>query len=266
VAVVDANGGTATIGYVHADGLNTPRAVTDGSGATVWQWSYQGNPFGEQAPTLTNGYAFNFRFPGQYYDAENGLNYNINRYYESAIGGYGQPDPIGLAAGPSLYAYVNSGPLAGADPLGLQTTALCANPVNAAACAAAGIGAGSAGSGVSAGTATAIGAGIATGVGAGVTSQKQCPDNSCQRFYDEIISLRNEIKARYMAMRGDKFDLYNTRYAGRMSWLGHIQQFEQRQAELREVIAEANGAGCLDYPDDAWYWATIQPPTQPAPK
>lgn len=270
VAVVDTAGTTSTVSYVHADGLGTPRAVTDATGAAIWQWSYQSNPFGEQQPTSATAYAFNLRFPGQYYDAESGLADNINRAYETTTGRYIQSDAIGLGGGPSTYAYVVSSPLNTIDPYGLSSVAQCANPVNAAACAAAGIGIGASatgGGGVSAGTAVAVGAGIATGIGAGVAlQQKQCPDNSCQRFYDEIISLRNEIKARYAAMRVDKFDLYNTRYAGKMSWLGHIQQFEQRQAELREVIAEANGAGCLSYPDDAWYWATIQPPTQPAPK
>uniref|UniRef100_UPI000A505638 RHS repeat domain-containing protein n=1 Tax=Frateuria defendens TaxID=2219559 RepID=UPI000A505638 len=120
VAVVDANGGTATIGYVHADGLNTPRAVTDGSGATVWQWSYQGNPFGELAPTSTMGFIYNPRYPGQYSDTESRLSNWGFRTYEAGTGRSPQSDPLGMFGGqPSTYAYVISNPLSYIDPYGL---------------------------------------------------------------------------------------------------------------------------------------------------
>lgn len=120
VATVDTAGGVSTVSYVHADGLNTPRVVTSGSGSTVWQLAYQANAFGEQQPTSGNGFVYGLRFPGQYYDAESGLNYNVRRQYESATSRYGQPDPLGLAAGPSVYAYVGGNPLSRVDPLGLQ--------------------------------------------------------------------------------------------------------------------------------------------------
>ncbi|RME57712.1 RHS repeat-associated core domain-containing protein, partial [Candidatus Parcubacteria bacterium] len=41
----------------------------------------------------------NFRFPGQYYDAETGLNYNYQRTYDPSLGRYTQTDPIGLNGG-----------------------------------------------------------------------------------------------------------------------------------------------------------------------
>uniref|UniRef100_UPI0018EA3B43 RHS repeat-associated core domain-containing protein n=1 Tax=Dyella sp. ASV21 TaxID=2795114 RepID=UPI0018EA3B43 len=167
----------AEINYITADHLGTPRAITNQSSSVIWQWPYQGNPFGEQQPTSVTGYVFNLRFPGQYNDAESGLNYNVNRYYESAIGGYDQPDPTGLAAGPSLYAYVGGNPLSYVDPLGLQESTVdsyCAR-YGAAACVEA-IG-GRTGAGISAGTATAIGAGIATAVGVDSALRKQCDDD-----------------------------------------------------------------------------------------
>jgi RHS repeat-associated protein len=109
-----------TINYVHADGLGTPRAVTDSTGNTIWSWPYQGNPFGELQPTSTNGYTLNLRYPGQYFDAESGLVDNGFRTYEAATGRYGQSDPAGLNGGISTYAYAGGNSLSLVDPLGLQ--------------------------------------------------------------------------------------------------------------------------------------------------
>jgi len=124
VAVVDntINGSvtTSTVNYVTADQLGAPRAVSNGAGTVIWSWAYQGNPFGEQQPTSTTGYVLNLRYPGQYYDAEIGLNYNVNRDYDSATARYIESDPAGLAGGISTYAYVGSNPLSKVDPLGLQ--------------------------------------------------------------------------------------------------------------------------------------------------
>ena len=58
--------------------------------------------------------------PGQYYDQETGLYYNYFRYYDPSTGRYITADPIGLVAGPNLYAYVSNNPLVYIDPYGLN--------------------------------------------------------------------------------------------------------------------------------------------------
>lgn len=109
--------------YVHADQLGTPRAITRPSDdAIVWKWDNT-EPFGNSAandnPSGLGTFAYNPRFPGQYYDAETGTNYNGARDYDPTIGRYIESDPIGLEAGLNTYAYVDSDPLNFTDPSGL---------------------------------------------------------------------------------------------------------------------------------------------------
>ncbi|WP_194793012.1 RHS repeat-associated core domain-containing protein, partial [Caenimonas koreensis] len=72
----------------------------------------------------------NLRFPGQYFDAETGLFYNWNRYYNDKGGRYAQFDPTGLDDGPNGYVYGRDDPLALSDPMGLKTMQ-CTKPLNA---------------------------------------------------------------------------------------------------------------------------------------
>ncbi|WP_081916689.1 RHS repeat-associated core domain-containing protein [Luteibacter sp. 9135] len=120
VGIVDRNGTTATVNFLYADGLGSPRVITNNSGVLLWQWAYAGNPFGEKEPVSTSGYVNNLRYPGQYFDQESRLAYNVKRDYEAATGRYIQSDPIGLLSRQaSTYAYVQSNALRGIDPLGL---------------------------------------------------------------------------------------------------------------------------------------------------
>jgi RHS repeat-associated protein len=130
IGVVDTVGGTSAINYVTADELNTPRAIADESGRTVWTWSVVGNPFGEQPPTSTTGYVYNPRFLGQYFDQETGFNYNVQRYYDAPKGGYTQVDLIGFSGGQtSLYVYGNNNPSMYVDPYGLYDLPSIPQPV-----------------------------------------------------------------------------------------------------------------------------------------
>lgn len=119
VAVENSDGLTTNLDYVHADALDTPRVITDSSGAVKWQWAYQSNPFGEKQPTSIAGYTFNLRFAGQYYDANSGLVQNGYRDYDPSLGRYTESDPLGLNGGLNTYAYVGSNPLFFTDEFGL---------------------------------------------------------------------------------------------------------------------------------------------------
>jgi RHS repeat-associated protein len=106
-----------TMYYFVNDHLGTPQKIVSSSGRVVWAAGYF--PFGKaqiKPKTVTN----NLRFPGQYFDAESGLHYNRNRYYDSDTGRYITADPIGLEGGINLYSYVLNNPMNWVDPSGLE--------------------------------------------------------------------------------------------------------------------------------------------------
>jgi RHS repeat-associated protein len=105
-----------TLYFVHADHLNRPIRMTDGSESVVWDAVY--NPFGD-VNTITGSASNNLRFPGQYFLIEDSLHYNWYRHYDPTLGRYIQADPLGFVDGPSLYAYVRSNSIAAVDPFGL---------------------------------------------------------------------------------------------------------------------------------------------------
>jgi RHS repeat-associated protein len=72
-----------------------------------------------------NAISQNLRFPGQYYDAETGLHYNMHRYYSPKLGRYLTPDPLKkYSRYPqpyNTYAYAVNNPVKSKDPLGLAS-------------------------------------------------------------------------------------------------------------------------------------------------
>lgn len=117
---------------IDADHLNTPRRLTNAQGQVVWQWLIAG--FGEANPTTgATGYAqegtasgrsygeavrFDLRYPGQVWDEETGLSYNLHRYYDAGTGRYVQADPIGLEGGWNRFGYAGGNPASYTDPTG----------------------------------------------------------------------------------------------------------------------------------------------------
>lgn len=118
VAVI-ANG---VVAYIETDHLGTPRLAANPIGNDWrWRWDFIESAFGENSPVVSavNGLSMNLRYPGQHFDAETGVNYNYNRYYEPGTGRYIQSDPIGLNGGVNTYSYVNGHSFLLFDMLGL---------------------------------------------------------------------------------------------------------------------------------------------------
>lgn len=113
LAQVDA-GAPEVLTYLHTDHLGTSRFATNSGGTQVWAWS--GDAFGVGAPS--GSATVNIRMPGQYVDAESGLFYNWNRYYNPAIGRYISSDPIGIGGGLNTFLYVAANPVNYIDPEG----------------------------------------------------------------------------------------------------------------------------------------------------
>ncbi|EDV4151824.1 hypothetical protein DU258_25025 [Salmonella enterica subsp. enterica] len=121
VACVTGRGEGRQVWYYHTDVTGTPQEVTAADGTLVWAGYIRG--FGENAADISNSGAYfhqPLRLPGQYFDDETGLHYNLFRYYAPECGRFISQDPIGLAGGLNLYAYAPN-PLSWIDPLGLTT-------------------------------------------------------------------------------------------------------------------------------------------------
>jgi RHS repeat-associated protein len=114
---------TGVLSYVHSDHLGTPRMITRASdNAIQWRWDNTesfGNSAPNDNPSGLGTFAYNLRFPGQYFDAETAKLYNYYRDYDPAVGRYVESDPIGLRGGINTYGYARARPLKLRDVLGL---------------------------------------------------------------------------------------------------------------------------------------------------
>jgi RHS repeat-associated protein len=132
VGVVKPKTGGFDLFYIWADHLGTPRLISDTTNVERWEWAHN-DPFANNAPNDNPAgagvFAFNLRFPGQYFDSETGLHYNYFRDYDSTLGRYIQSDPIGLSGGLNTFAYVDGNPLRRVDPSGRAWGLWCATPI-----------------------------------------------------------------------------------------------------------------------------------------
>ena len=105
--------------YVHADGLGSVKALTDAAGALTDSYGY--DAFGNGLER-TGGSAQPYRFAGEYFDPEAGMQYHRARWYAPEVGRFVAMDPLsGIPARPATlhkYAYANNDPVIYTDPNG----------------------------------------------------------------------------------------------------------------------------------------------------
>jgi RHS repeat-associated protein len=100
------------------DLVGTPTELVDPAAGTI-AWRSTQTVWGHATwPSNSTTYT-PLRFPGQYYDPETHLHYNVLRYYDPDTARYTSPDPLGLAPAPNPDAYVPN-PHSASDPLGLS--------------------------------------------------------------------------------------------------------------------------------------------------
>ncbi|MCX5677331.1 MAG: RHS repeat-associated core domain-containing protein [Planctomycetota bacterium] len=112
--------------YTHDANWNTTAVVAQATGAVAERYFY--DAYGQahfaddswdeiqwsgslQNEVLYGGYGL---------DAESGLYHTDAREYHCTLGRFVQVDPLGLAAGPNVYAYCNDSPADTVDPSGLE--------------------------------------------------------------------------------------------------------------------------------------------------
>ncbi|MFA0810689.1 RHS repeat-associated core domain-containing protein [Microbulbifer epialgicus] len=106
---------TGEVFYYQNDHLGTPQRMLDKTGVVVWEGHY--TVFGE-VKILSAITENNFRFPGQYYDVESELYYNLFRYFDYKVARYLSRDRIGLRGGLNPYGYSLQNPFRFYDPEG----------------------------------------------------------------------------------------------------------------------------------------------------
>ena len=109
---------------VRVDHIGRPVFATNAAGVKVWSLAYL--PFG--GVRTSTGVPMTLRFPGQWFQSENGLHQNWMRDYDPTLGRYLQADPLGLVDGASVYGYARQNPGRWTDPSGEQGIPLGADP------------------------------------------------------------------------------------------------------------------------------------------
>ncbi|MBB4712046.1 RHS repeat-associated protein [Streptomyces luteogriseus] len=102
---------------IATDLVGAPTELVDENGDIAWRT--RSTLWGTTAWTNASTAYSPLRFPGQYYDPETGLHYNVFRHYDPATARYLSTDPLGLECAPNPTAYVVN-PHVWADPLGLS--------------------------------------------------------------------------------------------------------------------------------------------------
>ena len=114
-------GGTTTVRYQHTDGIGSPTAETDATGTLITGSRQLHEPYGlVSVGTPTQGPGFT----GHVYDAQTGIYYMQQRYYDQVAGRFLSVDPVvpeaATGANFNRYWYANNNPYKNVDPDGRQ--------------------------------------------------------------------------------------------------------------------------------------------------
>jgi RHS repeat-associated protein len=122
LATQEASGGSERVSFQHPDRLGS-RLVTNAHDATYYE--QVSLPFGTALEAESTG-ATNRRFTSYDRSANTGLDYAVNRFYDSGQGRFTQVDPIGMGdvrlrnpQSLNLYSYCHNDPINNTDPDGL---------------------------------------------------------------------------------------------------------------------------------------------------
>ena len=174
-------------------------------------WSARYEPFGAVS-LITGAAALNARFPGQWFQIEDGLAYNWHRTYDPTLGRYSQADPLGFVSGPSVYGYAGQSPQMRIDRLGLCVEDFCIVETAVA---------------ITIWDALGIGAGAAvTGAALSLTADN---DNDC----DRRIKAKNDAQSAYWNLTTKRIPSY---LDSDTPDFGHYQAIIQKQNALRDAI------------------------------
>lgn len=107
----------------HLDHIGSVRMVTDDNGDVVSRFEF--GAFGEQLASSFDGVPGGMPYSwigglGVRYDADCGLYYMRQRWYDPSLQRFMSRDPIGLEGGANAYSYVSNAPVNLVDPMGLK--------------------------------------------------------------------------------------------------------------------------------------------------
>jgi len=109
------NPSSGTARYYLGDLLGSTRRLRNASKTSLGQYEYQ--PYGEIYSET--GATPKYKFAGMYYAPDLAHYYTLNRFYNPTLARWTTRDPLRMADGPNMYAYVTGDPVNLFDAVGL---------------------------------------------------------------------------------------------------------------------------------------------------